>query len=570
MDKITEYTIENFRGIIGPMTINLAKSSELRAASMIIYGDNGSGKSSLVDALEFALRARLSRRITEGLKIRREVRNFFSNGAPGVLVKLASGEIIRRGGGLAASGVAAFGRNQIVEGFEFCPLVVRRQDIESFWRIPEVERQMFFFDYLESRQVAKQREDEVKLREDLQEAIKEHSMAADYLVGLTRFSRNELPTTYQHTRSFLQRKFLPAYGVGGRLPDRLYKSFLVFQTTLEKKEALERTVSALPEQGPIIDRELTRILQSLTARVTTDFNTITGIGWVKEVTVVAGTEGELAITVTLPDGRKIDPTQILSEASLDVLALLILIEVHIECATLGQNQIILLDDVFQSVDTVNRIRALDHILSRLKNWQIIMTLHDRLWLELARKAMGRSGHPFIDQEILSGDFGGDPLLREAPGRSAEDLEEYIQRRESSQTVTGCAGRVLEELCDGLSIALSASVPRMPGDRYTLGHLWSGVGSSLRKHGDATIKKAASDVGLFIDLRNIVGAHYNEWAETLSSQEALDFGKATLALWQACRCPNCGAFFSKLSTPDGKNALYTWPCGCTRPSDESPK
>lgn len=560
MDRITEYTIENFRGITGPITIDLSKSSKLRATSMIIYGDNGSGKSSLVDALEFALRARLSRRITEGSKIRREVKNLASNGTPGVLVKLTSGKAIRRGGGVATSGVSEFGRNQMVEGFEFCPLVVRRQDIESFWRIPAGERQMFFFDYLESHQVAKQRENEVKLREDLQEAIRQHSIAADYLVDMTRFSRNDLPTTHRRTRSFLQNKFLPAYGVGDRLPDKLYKPFLVFQTTLEKKENLERAVSALPEQGPIIDRELTRILQSLTARVTADFTAISGIGWIKAVTAVAGTEAELTITVTLSNGREVDPTQVLSEASLDLLALLILIEVHIECATLGQNQIILLDDVFQSVDTVNRIRALDHILSRLKNWQIIMTLHDRLWLELARKAMGRANHPFIDQEVIPGDFGESPRLREAPGHSAQDLQEYIERRESSQTITGCAGRVLEELCDGLSIALSASISRTPGDRYTLGHLWSSVGNSLRKHGDAAIKKAASDVGLFIDLRNIVGAHYNEWAETLSSQEALDFGIATLALWRACRCPGCGALFSKLSSPDGKYSLYTWPCG----------
>lgn len=161
----------------------------------------------------------------------------------------------------------------------------------------------------------------------------------------------------------------------------------------------------------------------------------------------AGTGAELAIEVRLANGSKVDPSQILSEASLDLLALLILVEVHIECARLGQNQIIILDDIFQSVDSVNRIRALDHVLSRLKTWQVVITLHDRLWLELTRKAMGRIGHQFIDQEILAGDFGESPRLREASGRSAEDLLTYMNRRESSGTITGCAGRVLEELCD---------------------------------------------------------------------------------------------------------------------------
>jgi hypothetical protein len=568
MEKITEYTIENFRGFVDAVNVNLVRTADRPPVSMIIYGDNGSGKSSLADALEFAFRGRLSRRIAEGSKIKREVRNLASMGAPGVLVKLTSGKIIRRGGGLAQYKVPEFTRNQVVEGFEFCPLVVRRQDIESFWRIPEGERQMFFFDYLDSRQVAKRREDEDKLREDLQAAVEEHSRAAEYLSSMTRFSRNDLPSAHRRTRSFLNGKLMPTYGVGGRLPDKLYKSFLVFQTSLEKKEQLEGAVSALPAQGPVIDRELTRILQNLTSRVTSDFVEITGIEWVKEVTVTAGMGAELVIEVELVNGSKVDPSQILSEASLDLLALLILVEVHIECATLGQNQIIILDDVFQSVDSVNRIRALNHVLSRLKTWQVVITLHDRLWLELTRKAMGRVGHQFIDQEILAGSFGESPHLREAPGRSAEDLHAYIERRESSETITGCAGRVLEELCDGLSIALSASISRTAGDRYALGHLWSGVGSSLRKNGDPVIKQAAANVGLFVDLRNIVGAHYNEWAETLSSKEAVDFGKAALDLWRACKCPDCGGLFSKLSTPDGKKSLYGWPCGFARQPDQS--
>jgi hypothetical protein len=568
MEKIVEYIIENFRGFVDQVTVNLVKTVNQPPVSMIIYGDNGSGKSSLADALEFAFRGRLSRRIAEGSKIKREVKNLASLGAPGVLVKLTGGKNIKRGGGLSASGVPEYRRNQIVEGFEFCPLVVRRQDIESFWRIPEGERQMFFFDYLDSRHAAQQREDEAKLRENLEAAIEEHSKAADYLASMTRFSRSQLPSTHRRTSAFLSGNLIPTYGVDGRLPDKLYKSFLVFQTTLEKKEQLRSAVSALPTQIPIMDRELTRILQNLTSRVTSDFTEITGIEWVEEVTVTAGTGAELAIEVRLANGSKVDPSQILSEASLDLLALLILVEVHIECATLGQNQIIVLDDVFQSVDSVNRIRALNHVLSRLKTWQVIITLHDRLWLELTRKAMGRVGHQFIDQEILAGDFGESPRLREAPGRSAEDLLVYIERRESSSTMTGCAGKVLEELCDGLSIALSANISRTVGDRYTLGHLWNGVGRALKKHGDSIIKQAATNVGLFIDLRNIIGAHYNEWAETLSSKEAVDFANAALDLWRACRCPDCGALFSRLSAPDGKSSIYAWPCGFARQPDET--
>ena len=275
--------------------------------------------------------------------------------------------------------------------------------------------------------------------------------------------------------------------------------------------------------------------------------------------IVAGAESRLSITLILSNGKRVDPTQILSEAYLDLLALLILVEVHVECATLGQNPVIVLDDVFQSVDAVNRIRALDHMLARLEHWQVIITLHDRLWLELARRAMQRANHQHMIREVLPGGFGATPQLRSTLGRSAEELRTYIGQRESSESIAGCAGRLLEELCDGLSISLAARISRRPGDRYTLGDLWPGVASSLRKYGPASIREATEDVTRFIDLRNIIGAHYNEFAATLASQEAIEFGQVTLRLWEACKCPKCGSLFGKYVSTDGRSDLYTWSC-----------
>ena len=71
------------------------------------------------------------------------------------------------------------------------------------------------------------------------------------------------------------------------------------------------------------------------------------------------------------DGRRLNPVQVLSEASLDLLTLLVLIEVHVECAQLGQERIIALDDVFQSVDSVHRVRTLEYMAGRLRGWQVI-------------------------------------------------------------------------------------------------------------------------------------------------------------------------------------------------------
>ncbi|MGW4047473.1 ATP-binding protein [Streptomyces sp. NPDC004721] len=50
--------------------------------STLILGDNGAGKSSITDALEFCLRGKVSRRGNAGMKSRREARNLSPIGRP--------------------------------------------------------------------------------------------------------------------------------------------------------------------------------------------------------------------------------------------------------------------------------------------------------------------------------------------------------------------------------------------------------------------------------------------------------------------------------------------------------
>jgi hypothetical protein len=147
MSKIIQFTVTNFRGISGAVDVTLTGAESGEPISLLLYGDNGSGKSSLVDAVEFALRGRLSRRNPEGKKIKREVKNLAVSGAPGVVVRLDDSRSIRRGGGLANSEVPEEKTVYPIAGFQYSPIIIRRQDIDSFWRIPDAERQAFFFDY---------------------------------------------------------------------------------------------------------------------------------------------------------------------------------------------------------------------------------------------------------------------------------------------------------------------------------------------------------------------------------------------------------------------------------------
>jgi hypothetical protein len=380
-------------------------------------------------------------------------------------------------------------------------------------------------------------------------------------------TESELPKDYRSTGRFFRGTLLPNYGQGAGpiakrpLPARLYRSFLIYQTTLKTIEELKDKIRHAPNPADHIERQLTQMLQTITSRVTVDFITVSQLAWIREVSIYVGSNSELSIALVLANDRRVEPSQILSEASLDLLALLILVEVHIECAELGQSRVIILDDVFQSVDSVNRIRALSHILSRLSGWQVILTLHDRLWLELAIKAMQRTNFAYAANEVLAGGFGKGPTIRPVPGRGADELRYQIENRESSETIAASSGRVLEELCDNLSITLATKIARRPNDRYTIGDLWPGVASALRKYGTPAMKQATEGLAGFVDLRNLVGSHYNEFAASLSSKEALEFGLLTLNVWASSKCPVCGAYFGKFTSTDGKVTRYGFLCAC---------
>ena len=58
MLKINKISIENFRGIKSPVIIDFIKGG--RPTSALIYGRNGTGKSSIVDAWEWLINSKIS------------------------------------------------------------------------------------------------------------------------------------------------------------------------------------------------------------------------------------------------------------------------------------------------------------------------------------------------------------------------------------------------------------------------------------------------------------------------------------------------------------------------------
>jgi len=59
--KIKKIVVSNFRGISQPVELDFLSGAGNTPGSLILAGDNGTGKSSIVDAIEFALQGRVGR-----------------------------------------------------------------------------------------------------------------------------------------------------------------------------------------------------------------------------------------------------------------------------------------------------------------------------------------------------------------------------------------------------------------------------------------------------------------------------------------------------------------------------
>ncbi|MBK8566065.1 MAG: hypothetical protein IPN76_22665 [Saprospiraceae bacterium] len=81
-----------------------------------------------------------------------------------------------------------------------------------------------------------------------------------------------------------------------------------------------------------------------------------------------------------------------------------------EAADNGQEKVLILDDVLQSVDSSIRLMFVDFLLKSFRDWQLIFSIHDRLFLNQLKTIFRRHNHEFSEVEILKWDFENGPFL----------------------------------------------------------------------------------------------------------------------------------------------------------------
>lgn len=555
--RIARIELVNFRGVVGQVALGLTGKSG-SPASLLLYGENGTGKSSFVDGVEMALQGRVGRSANFDSSAFPRLRNLAGTGPLEAAVALSDGTSVRRRMELSATGNSIAVGPPVSPGFRWAPLTLKRQDIVRFLDTEALSRGTVLFDYFpgttDAGMGARPDEHLQQLEEVRHRKRIERQALARELAGLIGVDATALESADRLAENVRERLLdgkradeAVADGTWGRVPeptrDLVTRLRGVHAELARIRKEVDRGIQVLNPTAYVRQaKELRTLVRLVADELTRSFLAITRAEHVERIEVLAGETGpvSLDIVVRFRNGETSFPQQVFSEGYRDLLALLFFLAVSKVSAERGQARILILDDVFQSVDAGVRFNVMRYVLSEFKDWQLIVTLHDRLWLEQLRALFQRRNHPFVQYSLSDWDFALGPAIGGATETAAAATTRAVATRDAA-SACAAAGRLLEQACDRLSMQMRTSVSRAGGDKYTLGDLWPGIAKVLKRSGLAPVVGELDDS---VPLRNLVGAHYNAWADTLPWADAKRFAELVLELYNATHCEHCGQWVAR--------------------------
>lgn len=245
----------------------------------------------------------------------------------------------------------------------------------------------------------------------------------------------------------------------------------------------------------------------------------------------------------------IAPQSLYSESHLDTLALCIFFALAKRYG--GADTILLLDDVLSACDEAHLDRFIGLLHEQAPHFaHVIVTTHYRPWRDRYRQQRAPNVLHFIDLKPWTIGMG---IGRRTNAPDLQDLQQALTNAHRRETAA-CAGVVLENILDFLTMQYACRLRRNAKNVYTLGELLDAVlaklaGSLRVEHFDKTVgdvpvrtvepaavKSLLLELKRLSDLRNIVGAHYNPAGAEASDSDVHTFGQKTLELAQLLCCP----------------------------------
>ncbi|MFJ9961193.1 AAA family ATPase [Streptomyces avermitilis] len=556
--------LSGFRGAPTSLNISFTGNNDT-PISTLIFGDNGSGKSSIVDAVEWACQGRVARSSAFRGTARPSLINLATPSRECyVQVKLSSDKLVRRTAHLDDDGAIRVGGDPTPEEFARVPMMLKRADILRFLDTAPAKRGILFLDHIfdDDDHFTPQNyytADQFAVEEQRHEVKRQMRESAKKLADMLSihpppYDANDIEhmisvDVYKGIQESDRYRVTVPKAVQERVDEILTYRARVKQLNKEARRL------KIPDEGQGANRVRTmhNLLGEVGDWLTEAFLSVTQASHVRRIQPTFGriSSVSLELNVELSSGSVVTPQQVFSEGYQDLIALLYFLAVARAAGEQGQARVLILDDVLQSVDSSIRVAVMDLIVKDFKEWQLLITVHDRLWRTQVKDIFQRAGTPVGEVEIKRWTFVGGPHVNTVGSETESALWTALSGNDPF-AVCGLAGRLLEQMCDRMSWVIPVSVKRKRGDAYTLADTWSGTLKELKRTSCAT---DVASVDRWIHLRNLAGAHYNEWAEGLSWDEAEAFGYSVLDLYSRLRCRNCHQWVAKV-------AAYSYVCRCT--------
>jgi len=567
--KIVKLHIDSFRGIPNELILDFTDNRN-SPCSTLIFGDNGSGKSSIVDALEFNLQGKIERSDSLKNEFRPSPLNWKNKYYKGAKTKCYFDDESENQRDIIVSydkqkekTITSKSNNQLHPDFRIAPIALRRSDIITYSSTPTQRKQILFwsFIYSNSNDQNEGNLDKVQIQNLDKERIRlktNRRELQEKLSKLLKIPIEEIPLTENEFSSFIKNKIRNGLnnnqyltlkrkgilkGVNEKAVDVSKELITSNNDIKEIQSKIARLKKIDSSSNDTKKAETQRFLSEASKHLTESFHKISTTDFVNQINVKISelTEVSFEIEVVLNNGKKTSPNNIFSEANLDLLILLLYTSLIQESEKYGQSKILVLDDVLQSVDSVIRLNFIDYLLTDFKDWQIIISAHDRLWLNQLRSAFRRHQHKFKEIEIFKWDFELGPQIIEPQLSGFNSALSVAIESKNVQLIASQTGLLFESICQNLSVTLNTSIQRKQGDRYTIGDLWPGIKKHFKK---TSLADLIIEIDKVLYIRNLIGAHYNEWAVSLSNSEIISFAESVNNFLFHVYCDSCQNWIEK--------------------------
>ncbi|VAW57315.1 hypothetical protein MNBD_GAMMA07-2794 [hydrothermal vent metagenome] len=280
--------------------------------------------------------------------------------------------------------------------------------------------------------------------------------------------------------------------------------------------------------------------------------------------------GSLVYGVAFKNKQDIQPQPYYSESHLDTLGLCIFLALAKRSD--ADKTIVILDDVLGSVDQQHLGRTLDMLLSQSENFaQIIMATHYRP----LRDRFRYSHNPTTPVQLIElKPWNFEQGIRSSKTKLyVDELRQQLKEDDFRRDVIASqAGQLFENLLEFISRTYRCKVPHTIEPRFTFGELASAPNKNLKqslkivqqKNDEQNNKQYETELQTIynklteaINVRNLVGCHFNQWAGELGDQEIKDMAELSLELADALICIHCG------SLPASKKSGSYWECYCKK-------